>query len=193
MGVTKHWNRIVRWLAEHAPATGSVLRSRPDRVGLRELTEQTGLDLPADLREWWNLCDGTDRLAFAEILPPFYTPYGPAAALRSWQVKRRMWAETWIESDAGPSAGSPAYGFHPAWLPIAFDGCGDALVVDLRPGPAHGCVLEWDRMLCKVLTFEWPSVPAMLDDVATALETHSRVRHCDPTITIEGRLDWRCG
>lgn len=187
MGVTEQWQRILRWLDDYAPVTAAALRPGGDPAAVRELERQTGLSVPAELREWWRVCGGTEDRMYAEILPPFYTPYGPAGSLRCWQVLHGRPGEV----IAGAFAGSPARGFHPAWLPIAFDGCGDALAVDLRPGPLRGCVLEWDRARSEVTGPEWPGILEMLDQVADALETLGRLAHCEPLITTAGRLDWR--
>lgn len=139
-----------------------------------------------ELLEWWSVCGGTERLSFAEVLPPFYTPIGPSDALRSWRLKRAFWP-----SDTDSEAGAPTVGFHPSWLPFAFDGCGDALAVDARPGVLSGCVVEWDRQRGDMAKPEWTSVEEMLDQVATALENNSRIGHCEPLVTADGRLDWR--
>jgi cell wall assembly regulator SMI1 len=189
VGVFEHWDRIVAWLTQHAPVTGAVLRRPTGQTALRTLSQKTGLTPPEDLRDWWAVYGGTEHLAFAEVLPPFYTPLGPVAALQSWELKRRFWPTGTGQLDS--SAGSPTTGFHPLWLPFAFDGCGDALAVDLRPGVLHGCVVEWDRERGEMDKPEWTSIDEMLDQVATALENGSPVGHCVPAVTAEGRLDWR--
>ncbi|GGP70696.1 SMI1/KNR4 family protein [Saccharothrix coeruleofusca] len=174
------------WLDDHAPLTAAVFGPAEEHSAVAELAAVTGLEPPADLRAWWSVCGGTEDLAFAEVLPPFYTPLGPTNALRSWRLKQGFWP-----ADPVSEAGSPTAGFHPSWLPIAFDGCGDALAVDLRPGALTGCVVEWDRESRKMLKPEWASLVEMLDQVATALEHRSRLGHCEPLITTDGRLGWR--
>lgn len=176
------------WLGEHAPATGSVLRPPEDPSAVLALAQETGVEPPGDLRTWWSVCGGTGQLAYAEVLPPFYTPIGPSDSLRSWRLKRPFWS-----ADLDSEAGAPTVGFHPMWLPIAFDGCGDALAVDLRPGALSGCVVEWDRQRGEMAKPEWVCVEEMLDQVATALEHRGRLGHCEPLVTHDGRLDWRTG
>lgn len=174
------------WLDHHAPLTGSAFIPSEDDAAVEALSVASGLEPPEDLREWWAVCGGTADLAFAEVLPPFYTPLGPGNALRSWQLKERFWPR-----DLDTEAGTPTTGFHPRWLPIAFDGCGDALAVDLRPGVLSGCVVEWDRERGEMLKPEWTSLDEMLDQVATALEHLGRIGHCEPLITADGHLGWR--
>jgi cell wall assembly regulator SMI1 len=186
VGVLEHWKRVVDWLAVHAPMTGSALRPAEDPSTVDVLIRETGLVPPPELLAWWSVCGGTERLAFAEVLPPFYTPIGPSDSLRSWLLKRKFWP-----ADTDSEAGAPTIGFHPSWLPIAFDGCGDALAVDVRPGALSGCVVEWDRQRGEMAKPEWACVEEMLDQVATALEHTSPIGHCEPLVTADGRLDWR--
>ncbi|GAA0262918.1 hypothetical protein GCM10010492_75040 [Saccharothrix mutabilis subsp. mutabilis] len=186
MGALRHWERIVAWLADHATSTAAAFIAPEDAAAVEALEVASGLTPPEDLRAWWAVCGGTQNLAFAEVLPPFYTPLGPTNALRSWRLKERFWPV-----DLDSEAGTPTVGFHPKWLPIAFDGCGDALAVDLRPGVLSGCVVEWDRERGEMLKPEWTSLDEMLDQVATALEHRGRLGHCEPVITTDGRLTWR--
>ncbi|MFC6089525.1 SMI1/KNR4 family protein [Saccharothrix lopnurensis] len=182
----RHWDRIVAWLDEHAPLTAEAFVPPEDDSAVEALEVATGLAPPGDLRAWWSVCGGTADLAYAEVLPPFYTPLGPSDALRSWRLKRRFWP-----ADPDSEAGSPTVGFHPRWLPIAFDGCGDALALDLRPGVLSGCVVEWDREAGGMVKPEWTGLDEMLDRIATALEHRGRLGHCEPLVGADGRLGWR--
>lgn len=172
----EHWNRILAWLAEHAPTTRAALRpgsdARPD------------LEVPAELGQWWSVFGGTGEHTFAEILPPFYTPIGPERAL---SLRERNSA---FFTTLPGEAGAPVSGFHPDWLPIATDGTGDVLALDLRPGVLRGCVVEWDRERREMVKPEWPGLVEMFDQVATALETVSRLGHCQPVVNSAGELSW---
>ncbi len=191
MAVADAWGRIVRWLSFYTPSTGSVLRTMADREDVVILEQEIGVDLPDDLHEWWSVCGGTGNSAFAEIIPPFYTPHGPQGAMDSFRVQRKLWADTWDTPECGLDAGSTGSSYHPLWVPFAFDGLGDALVVDLRPGPLRGCVMEWDHERAEAHGPEWRSITEMLEQIATALEERSKVRHCRPDTTTDGRIDWR--
>ncbi|MBP2474699.1 cell wall assembly regulator SMI1 [Crossiella equi] len=191
MDVAEGWGRLWTWLAESAPTTHELLRPGAAPAEVEDLERRLGLTFSAELRQWWTLCDGTVRTDFAEIFPPFYTPHSTRSAFDAREWRRLRWREQWAEPDAEPEAGTAARSFHPAWVPIAFDGCGDALVVDLRPGPLHGCVLEWDQERSEVHKPEWSSLAVMLTEVADALESGTPVGHSHPTVTPDGRLDWR--
>ncbi len=172
----EHWNRILAWLAEHAPATRAVLRPRYDAL--------PELRVPIDLQMWWSVHGGTEDDHYAEILPPFYTPMG---ADRAFVLRDTLTSKLADASEAG----ARATGFHPEWLPIAFDGTGDVLAVDLRPGVLRGCVVEWDQERNEMVKPEWTSIVEMFEQVAMALETRSAVGHCFPEVNSSGELGWR--
>ncbi|WP_253770340.1 SMI1/KNR4 family protein [Goodfellowiella coeruleoviolacea] len=191
MDVAEHWGRIVQWLADHAPVTYAPLIAGSAEQDIVALQQELGFELPVDLRTWWTLCGGTRDRAFAEVLPPFYTPYSAADALDARRMWMKITRDNWGAVEAEPEAGSMAWSWHPAFVPIAFDGCGNDLVVDLRPGELHGCVKEHDHEEGALRKPEWPSLTVMLDEVATALEYRTTVNYCHPNVTVEGRLDWR--
>lgn len=58
----------------------------------------------------------------------------------------------------------------PEWLPIAGDGAGGGLFVDLRSGPHRGCVVRFNDTGHEA-TPEWTDSEAMLTHVANALES----------------------
>ncbi|HEY8373048.1 MAG TPA: SMI1/KNR4 family protein [Pseudonocardiaceae bacterium] len=191
MGVNGGWTRLRNWLARYAPVTHEVLRDGATESDLQVLEQEIGVELPPDLREWWMACDGAQEGEFAEVLPPFYTPYSVVGALEAWRGHRKVWLDSWSAPQAAPEAGGPANSYHPAWVPLAFDGVGNDLVVDLRPGPLRGCVLEWDHEACRVEGPQWPGVAAMLEAVVYAVTTGTQLGHSLPTVTPDGRLDWR--
>ena len=191
MDVTELWTKIVLWLTEHAPVTAAALRSPSPPPDLEGLEAEFGLRLPDDLREWWTCCGGTDPDVLADVLPPFYTPYGATEALAAWQDHRKTWTAQWDRPACDYYAGSPGSSYHPAWIPIAGDGFADELVVDLRPGAMRGCVLEWEQESAQVLRPEWKGVEAMLAEVHRALSEGVPAGHSYPTVTEDGRIDWQ--
>lgn len=190
MEVTELWTRIVLWLSDHAPVTAAALREPGPLPDAAELEAEFGLQLPAELREWWSCCGGTDDV-LADVLPPFYTPYGVRGALEGWRDHRKTWAERWERPACDYYAGSAGSSFHPAWIPIAGDGFADELVVDLRPGALQGCVLEWEQEAGQAVRSEWRGVSAMLRDVYRSLTEGVPAGHSHPTVTEDGRLDWQ--
>ena len=189
MSVTRLWSEIVDWCHEHAPVTATALSSPEHAPDLAAIEARFGQRLPDDLREWWLRCAEPDGLV--DVLPPFYTPYGASGALDAWYEHRETWKEQWDRPACDYYAGSGGSSFHPAWIPIAGDGFADELVVDLRPGPLHGCVLEWEQEASQVLRPGWSGVAAMLADVHRALTQGVLAGHSHPTVTEDGRLDWQ--
>ena len=190
MDVSALWSDIMSWLADHAPVTAAALRE-PDPVPDADEVEGVfALELPADLHAWWACCDGTDCEVLADVLPPFYTPYGARRSVEVWREHRKAWAG-WEGKNCDHYAGSAGTGFHPAWIPIAGDGFADELVVDLRPGPLRGCVLEWEQETSQAVRPEWTDVSAMLADVRRSLLQGTPAGHSHPTVTEDGRLDWQ--
>lgn len=189
MDVTDLWTEIVLWLRHHAPTTAAALHPPTPEPDLDFLEKEFRVELPEELRQWWACCGGTEDDTLADVLPPFYTPYGAAHAWKAWKVHRE--AGDWDLPNREYYAGSAATSFHPAWIPIAGDGFADELVVDLRPGPLRGCVLEWEQEAGRVQRPEWRGVRAMLADVHRALTEGVPAGHSHPTVTEDGRLDWQ--
>jgi cell wall assembly regulator SMI1 len=191
MDVTELWTEILDWLTESAPVTAAALRKPESPPDFRALEQEFDVELPLCLREWWTCSDGTDDGVLADVLPPFYTPYGAHRAWEAWNTHRTTWKRQWDRPACDFYAGSAGQSFHPAWIPIAGDGFADELVVDLRPGALHGCVLEWEQEAGRVLRPEWAGVPEMLADVRRALVDGTPAGHSHPTVTEDGRLDWQ--
>jgi hypothetical protein len=76
------------------------------------------------------------------------------------------------------------------WLPIADDGGGGYLFADLRHGPSHGCVMQWDKCEAATLKPQWPSVTTMLAEIADALQHKTDIDGCQPEAHDDGTLDW---
>ncbi|MGZ3143747.1 hypothetical protein ACVDFE_17475 [Lentzea chajnantorensis] len=77
--------------------------------------------------------------------------------------------EDWSEVEEGEE--DLFWGWNPAWLPIALDDTGCALVVELRPGDRCGAVGQLDPQ--SIPAFEgvntYPSTAALLEHTAAAL------------------------
>jgi cell wall assembly regulator SMI1 len=198
--VNESWDTIVDWLGRHTPSELALVRPPATADDLAWAATTVGADLPGELLAWWRRTDG--QSGKGHLVPPFYSPYPVRAALRS----REIWLSAWngavrgtavdefaahlAEADRAP-AGSPCKGaWLPSWLPIAGDGGGDDLFVDLRPGPARGCVREFlrddgagDRTL-------WTDVGAMLADVAAGLERDVPVHGYRRWVGDDGALSW---
>jgi len=86
-------------------------------------------------------------------------------------------------------AGSPLTGdFSPLFIPFAgLDG--NCLFVDLRRGPQHGCVTEWDEVDAAYDSPRWASVDAMFVELLAALRSGDEFEGHVPSV-VRGELVW---
>jgi len=214
MEVTESWTRIVAWCEEHAPATAQAIRPPAGIGALREAEASTSGRWPDDLLRWYALADGTRRTPAGYVLP-FYCPLPLSAVVSHWS----MWREA-IASIAASSrdqdadrrlralggtpedifdviarlesqpAGSAAGSFLPAFVPIAEDQSGSDMFVDTRPGPLRGCVTEYVKGNADSGGPVWPSVSAMLADLAEGLWAGGRIGRWGRPIVTDRELGW---
>ncbi|GIJ54746.1 SMI1/KNR4 family protein [Virgisporangium aurantiacum] len=172
MRVDDSWSEITGHLERRCPAVARQVRAPASSESLRRAETAVGGPLPADLARWWRLADGMD--GHHRLIPQLQTPMSVESALSS----RRTWLDVSEHGDtcAGGQAGSPVYGvWLPQWLPIASDHGGTELFVDLRPGPARGCVGEFYSDAWEFSAPRWRGVAAMLDEVAAAFRSDEPV------------------
>ncbi|XVV00453.1 SMI1/KNR4 family protein [Actinosynnema sp. CA-248983] len=144
MTVESSWHSITSWLAGHAPKTFAALSPPAADDDIRALVEDVPGRLPAELTAWWRLCDGIGRLdGTGYLLPPLFEPMPVRKALAVRRLMADLHSPVAYAMAAADEAGSRSGAFLDTFVPIAADGGGDHLVVDLRPGPWHGCVQEW--------------------------------------------------
>jgi cell wall assembly regulator SMI1 len=132
--------RLVAWLRAHAqlepPPAGA------SAAALAAVERQIGSPLPPDLAAWWRLHDGG--------VPIFeYAGFGTAMALlRRDGLEKLRRAGTFKKHELFEQSVPriAAVKWHPGWVPIAEDGCGNLWLVDTAPGPAgkFGQVLRWE-------------------------------------------------
>jgi cell wall assembly regulator SMI1 len=166
------WEIIRRWLEQHCPAEAARLRPPASEAQLRALEDDLGAPLPADLRGWWRTANGVTEGSW--LLPPGFGPYGVEAALGS----RRAWLEA--SEGAWP----------PLWLPIAGDGGGDDLFVDLRAGPEFGGVGMFRHDEWEYRGPRWPSVTAMFTEIAEVLTSGHPLGGWKPRVADDGLFSW---
>lgn len=184
--VNESWDVIVDWLGRHSPSELALVRPPAAEDDIREAERSVGAALPEDLVAWWRRADG--QAGQGQFAAAFYSPYSVRMALRSREVWMMAWngvmeqasadqfAAYMAQADRAP-AGSPCKGaWLPRWLPIAGDGGGNDLFVDLRPGASHGCVWQFLREDGAGDGPWWDGVAAMLAEVAAGPTQDVRVR-----------------
>lgn len=181
MGVTSDWTRILDHLGQVAPSTRAVLRPG-DRQAADHVERELNARLPDDLRAFWTVCGGIRPDCRASVFPPFYSPYSPAQALA---CRQRMAGETLNRA----AEGADQFGWPDALLPVAQAGCGVFMVIDLRPGPRRGRVLELDHRLGSLSISGWPDIATVIHQVHDAL-VHGRIIDGFRACFDDGRLGW---
>lgn len=167
----EQWARLLRWLQSNAPTsvpTGP--KTSPEAIA--DAQTLVGFDWPAALVEFFHLNSGSGQLV----------PEGPFLSLDQMLDERTRLLDMWATLVSGESgedpfearlsrtepAGSPAYTFIDAFIPIA--GERDFIVMDLRAGPLHGCLSRYNGEGDSGGA-GWLSLGAMLSDVAQSLES----------------------
>lgn len=181
MGVTADWTRILNHLGHVTPATRAALRPG-DRWTAGHVERELGVALPDDLRAFWSVCGGTRPDQRANVFPPHYTPYSPAEALA---CRQRMAGES-LDRAAGDA---DRLGWPDALLPVAQAGCDVYMVVDLRPGPRRGQVLELDPRLGALSISGRPNIGALVNQVHNAI-LHGQLVDGFRADAEDGRLIW---
>ncbi|MEV4283571.1 SMI1/KNR4 family protein [Actinoplanes xinjiangensis] len=188
---------IIAWLVSNCPSEAAELRAPAAQEAIAAAEQRLGVPLPADLVAWWRAADG--MAGRGSLLPPMFTPYSVEEALlsrRSWldRSERSSLRES-VDPDAldaqvAMPAGTKCYGiWPPLWLPIAADGGGGDLFIDLRPGPATGCLGWFDHEEWLFERASWPSLGVLLARVAESMTTGTPINGRIPK-AVDGRLEW---
>ncbi|MFD4468681.1 SMI1/KNR4 family protein [Rhodococcus sp. NPDC058505] len=191
--VRAQWDRVSSWLDRNLPAaTPAGLTATPEAVAAA--VTRTGVAWPDELIDFVT--------AARQDHPHRLFPSHAVLSLDQMLDDHAMMVDIWSEIDAdedgsepgdgqvvSEQAGTPAFTFIREYVPFAgLDGY--YLVVDTRPGPMHGCVLEFSRDGADEVGPRWKSVSAMLTDLADSLESGGVFdRLWYPRIT-DGDLVW---
>ncbi|RJQ79216.1 hypothetical protein D5S17_10855 [Pseudonocardiaceae bacterium YIM PH 21723] len=193
--VTRDWSDIVCWLARNAPLTCASLALPAPRLSTEDLTSMVGRPIPVELAEYWRVVGGTVGEVIAEIFPPYYSPLSLDSALHTWRVysgtrEGHDHPASLCVDDLMITAGRRCW--DPMYLPIAHDGCGGYLVVNLRAGSDYGSVLEYDQELGCQPSPAWGAITELMEQLATGLSAGRTERGFRPRTTTCGRLAWEC-
>lgn len=209
------WGEIITWLRRNAPADAGRLRPPASDSLISEVQAAVGCPLPEDVQQWWRQADGAVPVAGVYLMPPGFAPLSCRDALKDRARWLQIMADLALDEEKNPDdedldgedADEPEFvGFHPRFLPIGDDHCGNFLYVDLRDGPEHGFIKFFDHENdCDPSGFYWRSLTEMLAEIRDALISHepglldeAPRRPVDPhnrqayraTVTPEGGLRW---
>lgn len=147
--VNASWDRIEEWF--HRNGVADILR--PPATGIEAAEVTVGHRFPADLVESLRRHDSTIPVPNSCLVPPRWILLPLASMIETWRQRTEDLAkrqaaeiddmtdeddEDWSDVEEGEE--DSFWGWNPAWLPIAADGSGSQLVVELRPGNRYGAI-----------------------------------------------------
>jgi cell wall assembly regulator SMI1 len=189
-----------------AALTAAQVRGPTSAEAIAAVQHELPKPLPDDLVRWWRCADGFEPGVAYALLPEIHSPLTVANVLDTRHGLLDLMARFGVSTETRGLAGEMSHAFQDSFVPIAEDHCGQVLYVDLRDGPQHGCVMEWDHEQGALDVVIWDNVAAMLTDIAdaltlgaaarTAYATRKRLaRHyaevqCYASVTTDGELEW---
>jgi len=197
--LAQSWDRITTWCTLHSPDT---LTALADGASERDITATESLfphPWPEDLRTFYRLQNGFRPNRWAQLLPAH--DLLSLEALRNTHndqltLTRELAAEDpdieeFITSQQPElrEAGTPAGIYLDSFIPVA-ERDGYLLLCDTRPGPLNGCITQYGRDTADESGPTWPSLAALLDDLATALATGATFDEHWHAVTESGTLTW---
>ncbi|WP_052374247.1 SMI1/KNR4 family protein [Chondromyces apiculatus] len=180
------WARIERWLGQRAPEVLASLLPGVGEEGLGRIEREIGASLPEDLRASLKRHAGSTRALSGE-----WELHPPAMILGTWTMMRGF-AEDGVFPHGELTPGSVVGPLVPTWwtrgwIPVAGNGAGDHLCVDLSPaeGGTRGQVLRYlhDHEHREVIA---TGFGAWLGALANGLEQGTIVAIEDPQGHLEG-------
>ncbi|MER6133951.1 SMI1/KNR4 family protein [Streptomyces sp. NPDC001815] len=127
MTIDGSWSMIESWLSEHAPGTYASLPPAADSDTVRAAERRCGLVFPEEVVASLHRHDGSGEF----LLPGNYRLSGAAEIAKSYAG--------WMGSQQRDVPEELRY-WRPSWLPLAQDGAGDSLFVEMARGDRLGCV-----------------------------------------------------
>lgn len=146
--VEAEWARILAWADAHAPGFAQNLRAATpaSHAAIEELEATIGRPLPADLIAELLLHGNDDGAYFYE-----YAGRGAAQMQRAWRSKVALDDKNTFDAFEPREIRADErrvrhVWWHRGWIELATDGGGNALCVDLAPGPAGtvGQIIQWE-------------------------------------------------
>ncbi|AJW41012.1 hypothetical protein NY08_3002 [Rhodococcus sp. B7740] len=187
--VAEQWARIARWLGDNLPSV-SITGATEEQIN--EAMRATGGIWPEELTSFFGLVNGFPRDNWVSIFPA-HELFDLARTVSERQLELDIWSEIDAEMGAEPRTDSPAGEYVGTYSPhfIPFAGAdGYLLFVDARWGPRNGCVTEFEKVDADGAGPKWPSLTAMLTELADSLETGTAFDGRTPTV-VDDQLHWQ--
>ena len=185
--IEESWERLEAWLAAHAPASSARLNPPASPDAIDDAQRQMAIALPTDLVSSLLRHNGASEFDAngtfqwgARFLPGSHR----LLAVQEIVTRRQGLNEVLGQFDE-TMVGS---WWHPEWIPFAHFVAGDDLVIDQRLGPDLGTVggfMNEEGLRPR----RWPSLAAMITDVADAVERQRQIAYFRPHVK-DGALEW---
>ncbi|MGF0311894.1 SMI1/KNR4 family protein [Rhodococcus sp. IEGM1428] len=187
--VAEQWDRIFQWLRGNL-ASVSIAGATDEQI--QDAMRSTGGLWPEELTSFFRLVNGFPRENWVSIFP-MHELFDVDRTVSERQLELDIWGEIDAEMGAEPQVGTSAGQYVGTYLPefIPFAGAdGYLLFVDARRGPLHGCVTEFQKVDADGAGPKWPSLSAMLTDLADSLETGTAFDG-HTHFVVDGQLRWQ--
>jgi ankyrin repeat protein/cell wall assembly regulator SMI1 len=178
--VGEAWERVVHALTESRRLGSTLLRRGVPDEAIDELGFRLGVELPDELRELFRLCDGQEREGDALVPDPEgdedvgYALLSVENVYHDWKVLTDLLEREGADDETSrlrAEEGLRNIWWSPRWVPLASNGGGDFLFVDLDPdeGGQTGQVAlrSHEEGPLRVLS---PSITEWLGDLAESIQ-----------------------
>ncbi|MDI9894276.1 hypothetical protein QM797_06010 [Rhodococcus sp. IEGM 1381] len=187
--VDEQWGRISHWLRGNLSSV-SIAGATEEQI--TDAMRATGGLWPEELTSFFRLVNGFPRESWVSMFP-MHELFDLDRAVSERQLELNIWGEIDAEMGAEPQTDTSAGDYVGTYLPhfLPFAGAdGYLLFVDARPGPLQGCVTEFQKVDADGAGPKWPSLSAMLTDLADSLENGTVFDGQTPFV-VNGQLRWQ--
>ncbi|HSI62294.1 MAG TPA: SMI1/KNR4 family protein [Candidatus Saccharimonadia bacterium] len=126
------WQRFEAWLLVSAPQAHASLRPGASEAQIEELEKLVGVKFPADIRDSYRLHDGQAREG------PWLLDGRELLSLERIAEEWKVWKDLLDGGDFDGISSDPdefvrSDWWHPAWIPLSYDGAGNHDCLDMAP------------------------------------------------------------
>jgi cell wall assembly regulator SMI1/ankyrin repeat protein len=177
VSVSDCWQRIEAWLAANDPDLNKTLNKPASDKQVAHLEKVIGAALPAAFKESCRIHNG-QKHSEGDLVPPLeegdgsYFLLSCADSAQEWRCWKQLTdGGEFADKESGPDIGIRDAWWHPGWVPIASNGGGDSICLDLAPTKEGqvGQVITMNHETAKRELLA-PSFAHWLADLAGALE-----------------------
>ena len=126
------WTKIENWLEENANHIYNSLRDGADEEDFENLEDLINKKLPEDFKTFYSIHNGQESTSEGLIDTEEFL--STERIMDEWQVWKDLYDKNvFDESNVEPDDGVKEKWWHPAWIPLTYDGSGNHYCLDLSP------------------------------------------------------------